>query len=520
MRASRTNRRTVTVSDSLDPRVLKVAAVCVLGVVVTDVDAWIVLVAQRTFMREFAAPPSIVAWVLTAYTLALATVIPITGWATDRFGAKRLLISSLFLFAVGSLLCAAATNIVLLVTFRVIQGLAGGILLPLTLIIVARAAGPNQMGRLMVVLAIPLMISAVGAPILGGWLIDSFGWRWIFLINPPFCLLVIVLAVVVLPKDDPSAGAPLDLIGLLLLSPSVAALLYGISSIAASGTTRNPQAYAFVLVGCALLAGFVFYALYRARHPLIDLRLFRNRTFAFANATIFLYLAAIAGVSLLVPNYLQQLLGQTPLQSGLNLVPQALGVGLTMPIAGYYVDKRGPRTFALVGLALTAAGVGIFAYAASRHCAYFPTVLIGLVVAGMGIGFARPAMSGPAIGTLELHEVSRGSTLIGVNPPIAVSAGTALMAVILTAQFNRSPYVSAAKHAAAVGKDKTDASLDLSTLPRETFTAEFMSHVTNDLSHAYAVVCVIATGVLLLALIPAAFLPNGPVRSQELDFSS
>lgn len=172
--------RSTTVSDGLDARVLRIAAVCVLGVMITDLDSWIVIVAQRTFARQFGSPPAIVAWTLTGYTLALAAVIPLTGWAADRFGTKRLFLAAVVLFGVGSLLCAAAPNIALLVTFRVVQALAGGVLLPLTFIIVTREAGAHRIGRLMVVLAVPMMLPAVFAPMLGGWLIGSFSWRWIF----------------------------------------------------------------------------------------------------------------------------------------------------------------------------------------------------------------------------------------------------------------------------------------------------------------------------------------------------
>lgn len=507
--------RSTTVSGGLDARVLRIAAVCVLGVMITDLDSWIVIVAQRTFARQFGSPPAIVAWTLTGYTLALAAVIPLTGWAADRFGTKRLFLAAVVLFGVGSLLCAAAPNIALLVTFRVVQALAGGVLLPLTFIIVTREAGAHRIGRLMVVLAVPMMLPAVFAPMLGGWLIGSFSWRWIFLINPPICLVVFLLALAVLPDSERAITERLDFIGLLLLSPSLATLLYGISSIPRRGTTQSWHPYFFVSIGCVLLAGFLFHALYRPRHPLVDLRLFGNRTFAAASATMLLYLAASAGIGLLIPSYLQQALGQTPLQSGVHLMPQALGLAATMPIAGYFVDKRGPRNLALGGLALIVTGMVVFAYAASRHCAYWPMVLVALALMGMGMGCTSPAISGAAIGTLKPHQVSRGSTLMGVNPPIAISTGAALMSVILTAEFNRSPYLSAVKRAATSPGDpaKTDVPLDLSAPPQQAFPADFMSHAANDLSHAYAVVGVVAACLAGSALIPAWLLPNRPVQA-------
>jgi DHA2 family multidrug resistance protein len=164
-------------------------------------DTTVVSVAQRTFIKEFATTQAVVAWTMTGYTLALATVIPLTGWAADRFGTKPLFMGSVMFFALGSLLCAMAPNITLLVAFRVVQGLGGGMLMPLTFTILTREAGPKRLGRLMAVLGIPMLLGPIGGPILGGWLIDSFSWEWIFRINRPIGLLAFGLAAIVFGKD-------------------------------------------------------------------------------------------------------------------------------------------------------------------------------------------------------------------------------------------------------------------------------------------------------------------------------
>jgi DHA2 family multidrug resistance protein len=501
--------------ENLDAGLLKIAGVCVLATVMAILDTTVVSVAQRTFIREFGTTQAVVAWTLTGYTLALATVIPLTGWAADRFGTKRLFLGSVLFFSLGSLLCAMAPNIALLVAFRVIQGLGGGMLMPLTFTILTREAGPKRLGRLMSVLGIPMLLGPIGGPILGGWLIDSFSWEWIFLINLPIGALAIVLAAIVFPKDQPSPSESFDFIGMLLLSPGLATVLYGVSSIPGRGTVADPHVYISASIGLVLIIGFVFHALYRAHHPLIDLRLFKNRVVSLANSTMFLFAIAFFGAGLLFPSYFQQLLGQTPLQSGLHLIPQGLGAMSTMPIAGQFMDKRGPGKVVLVGITLIAAGMGTFAYGVSHQYAYLPVLLVGLAVMGMGMGCTMMPVSGSAVQGLGPHQVARGSTLINVNQQVAGSIGTALMSVILTSQFNHSHNIAAASKAAAIRAEAARQGVppDPTKLPPQVLAPDFMQRVTHDLSHAYTVVFAVAVGLVLATLIPASFLPKKPAQS-------
>ncbi len=172
-------------ADSLDARVLVVAGVVVLGAIMSILDITVVAVAQRTFQETFDKTQAQVAWTSTAYTLALAAVIPVTGWAADRFGTKRPYMLAIALFAAGSALCSTAGSLEVLVFFRVLQGLGGGMLMPLGMTIMTRAAGPERLGRVMALLGVPVLLGPIFGPILGGWLIDIASWHWIFLINVP-----------------------------------------------------------------------------------------------------------------------------------------------------------------------------------------------------------------------------------------------------------------------------------------------------------------------------------------------
>ncbi len=174
----------------------------VLGAIMSILDITVVSVALKTFQTVFDATAAQVAWTMTGYTLALATVIPMTGWAADRFGTKRLYLLAVGLFTAGSVLCATATSLEMLVIFRVLQGLGGGMLMPLGMTILTRAAGPDRVGRVMAVLGIPMLLGPIFGPILGGWMIDALSWHWIFLINLPIGVLAFALRLCRAPEGQ------------------------------------------------------------------------------------------------------------------------------------------------------------------------------------------------------------------------------------------------------------------------------------------------------------------------------
>ncbi|BBY02824.1 multidrug resistance protein B [Mycobacterium seoulense] len=503
--------------DKLDAGLLRISGVCILATVMAIVDVTVVSVAQRTFIDQFASSQAVVAWTMTGYTLALATVIPITGWAADRFGTKRLFIGSVLAFTLGSLLCALAANILQLIAFRVIQGVGGGMLLPLSFMILTREAGPRRLGRLMSILSIPMLLAPIGGPILGGWLIDASSWRWIFLINLPLGLLTIALAGIIFSRDHPARSETFDLVGVLLLSPGLAIFLFAVSSIPHCGTVADRRVLIPAAIGLALIAGFVAHAWRRADHPLIDLRLFGNPVLTHANVTMLVFAAAFFGAALLLPSYFQQVLHLTPMQAGLRMVPQGLGAMLTMRLTGPLVDRQGPGKIVLVGIALITAGLGTFTVGVARQADYFPTLLIGLAIMGLGMGCTMMPLSVASVQALTLHQIARGTTLMSVSHQVGGSMGTALMSMILTNQFNRSDNIVAANKLAALQQKAavTGVPVDQSAIPQQALGTNFWANVVHDLSHAYTAVFVIAVVLVVSTIIPASFLPKKPA-SQTL----
>src|SRR3954469_12600020 len=213
----------------LDRALLSVAVVVVLGAIMSILDTTVVNVAISHLTTTFDTSLTTIQWIVTGYTLALATVIPITGWAADRFGTKRLYMLSLALFLCGSILSGLAWSAGSLIAFRVLQGLGGGMLMPAGMTILTRAAGPQRVGRVMSIIGVPMLLGPIVGPILGGWLVDDVSWRWIFFINVPIAVAALTMAFRVLPRDVPQPAHRLDWLGLLLLSPSLAAIIFGLA---------------------------------------------------------------------------------------------------------------------------------------------------------------------------------------------------------------------------------------------------------------------------------------------------
>ncbi len=490
--------------DRLDREVLVVAGVVVLGAIMSILDITVVSVGLQTFQREFSATSAQVAWTMTGYTLALASVIPLTGWAADRFGTKRLYLLAVGLFTAGSVLCATASSLEMLVLFRVLQGLGGGMLMPLGMTILTRAAGPERIGRVMAVLGIPMLLGPIFGPILGGWLIDAASWHWIFLINLPIGLLALVYAAVVLPEDHVEPSESFDWLGMVLLSPGLALFLYGVSSIPETGTAWAAKVLVPAVLGLALVVAFVPWALAaRNRHPLVDLRLFVNRNLTVAVIAMSLFAMAFFGASLLFPLYFQEVRGETALHAGLLLAPQGVGAMLTMPAAGILADRIGPGKIVLAGIVVITVGMAMVTQV-DADTSY--TFLLGsLFVMGLGMGGTMMPIMTSALQTLREHTIARGSTLMNIVQQVAASIGTALFSVLLTNGLKD-------KESLQVAQVAHDPSRLAGVLQRLGVAPDqvpaLLAQVPGDMADAFANVFVVATVLVGLCLVPAFFLPR------------
>jgi EmrB/QacA subfamily drug resistance transporter len=284
---------------------------------------------------------------------------------------------------------------------------------------------------------VPMLLGPILGPILGGWLVDDVSWRWIFYINVPIGIAALIAAARILPKDVPQRHHRLDFLGLALLSPGLALLIYGLAETATEGGMGAFKVLGPMLAGAALIVAFVVHAL-RTDEPLIDLGLFRNRTFTVASATMILFSVAFFGAMLLMPLYFQVVRGESALQAGLILAPQGLGAMLTMPIAGRLVDRTGAGRIVLAGMVLIV--IGFLAYTGLTADTSYWLLEGSLFVMGMGLGATMMPTMSAAMSTLTNAAVAKASTTLNIIQQVGGSIGTATMAVLLTtALSNRLP---------------------------------------------------------------------------------
>jgi EmrB/QacA subfamily drug resistance transporter len=274
-----------------------------------------------------------------------------------------------------------------------------------------------------------MLLGPILGPILGGWLVDDVSWRWIFYINVPIGIAALIASQRILPKDKPQRHHRLDVTGLALLSPGLALLVFGLAKTATEGGLGSMKVLGPMVAGAVLIAAFAVHAL-RTKEPLIDLNLFRNRTFTVASLTMMLFAVAFFGAMLLMPLYFQVVRGESALQAGLILAPQGLGAMLTMPIAGRLVDRTGPGRVVLAGMSLVA--IGFLAYTQVTAHTSMLVLEASLFVMGMGLGATMMPTMTAAMSTLTRAAVAKASTTLNIIQQVGGSIGTATMAVLLT----------------------------------------------------------------------------------------
>ncbi|GAA4223301.1 MDR family MFS transporter [Actinomadura meridiana] len=414
----------------IDPHLRNLAIVVVLGAIMTVLDTTIVNVAITALGRDFDTSLSTIQWVVTGYTLALSMAIPLTGWSVQRFGARTMWLTSLGLFISGSLLCGLAWSVPSLIAFRVLQGAGGGMLMPVGQMMLAREAGPGRMGRVMSIVSVPTMLAPVLGPILGGVIVDNMNWRWMFFVNVPFCAVALLAALRMLPHDtERSTDARLDVRGMLLLSPGLAGLVYGLSE-AGNGTSLTGVRFlASVIGGGILVAAFVVHAIRKGDGALIDLRRLRTRAFTTATGGLFFYSGAMFGVMILIPLFAGLVRGDSALDAGWLLAPMGVGAMITMSVSGRLADRFGGRWFAVGGVLCVLAGTLVLTTLTPDTGR---AMIAGtMFVVGLGHGMIAPCLLSMAYQGLPREAVPTATTGAHILVRVGGSFGTAAVAVIL-----------------------------------------------------------------------------------------
>ncbi len=479
------------------------AGVVTFGTVMVILDQTVVNVALPKLETDFNTSLTRIQWVITGYSLALAAVIPLSGWLVQRLGTKWLFIVSELLFIGGSALCGLAWSDTSLIGFRILQGLGGGFLMPVGMTILMQVTRPDERGRIMAVLGVPMMLGPILGPLLGGWLVQDFTWRLIFYINVPIGVVAVILQTIVLRggRDETTDRTPLDVLGLVLVIPAVVGIVYGLSQPDTYGW-GSYQTLLPLLGGTALLVGFVLFEL-RQHFPLLDIKVFKDWAYAAAMGVMLLVAISLFGAIFMFPLFLQQIQGYGTLESGFLLAFTGIAAAAVMPISGRLVDQIGAHKVVPFGvIILTAASIWTttLSYNTSQG-----VIILMMLARGVGMGFTMmPAMSSAYV-TLAPRLIPGATAITNTLQRVGSALGVAIFATILTDRIKVN-LPSVPGHALG-GNTSSIAALNLPG-PLKTVILQQATHGFNDTFW-------VAAGLGMLCF-PAAFLLQRARRGDEV----
>ncbi|MBP3964144.1 DHA2 family efflux MFS transporter permease subunit [Paenibacillus lignilyticus] len=402
----------------------------IVGIFMVILDSTAVNVAIPVLVKDFDSTLSTVQWTVTGYALAQAAVIPLAGWMTDRFGSKQIFIISLILFTVGSVLCALATTAEQLIMFRVLQGLGGGMVLPIAFAMTYQLSPPEKAGSIMGLMGMPILLAPALGPIVSGYLVDYVAWEWIFFINVPIGILGVILCVTLLPKLPKKAFTSLDMLGILLGPLAFAGLSYGLSEGSTSWT--SDKTIIGLVVGSVSLILFIIVELKRKKEPLLELRVFRSPLFTRGIIVQWVLQFVMFGIIFTVPYFMQELMGMSAFHAGMWTLPQAIAAGLFMPIGGRLYDKIGARPLVVTGLSIVAVGAFLISRIDPSDSAVM--FLLPRAMLGMGMGLSFLALNTHLIQSAPSHLVSRVTSLTSAAQQVVTSFAVAGLTTLIVSR--------------------------------------------------------------------------------------
>jgi len=423
-------------SGAISPSVRKVAMVAVIGPFMTQLDSTVVNVSLSNISHTLAASIATAQWLVGGYLLAMALMLPLNGWCVDRIGAKRLYLICFSTFTVASILCGASRSMDQLICARVFQGLVGGVLAPMTQMMIARVAG-NAMARVMGYVTLPILLAPILGPVLAGIILAHASWSWLFYLNVPIGLLGVGLAAWLLPGDSRALQKrPFDFLGFGLISPGLVALIYGLQNAA-----HAPGRWV-LCIGLVLLGGFLWHSARRGSAALIDVRIFADRTFSIAAATQFFANGMMYGRQLLVPLYLIVGCGLSAAQAGWLIASSGIGMMCSFPLLGFLTERYGCRKVSAGGALLALLSALSFLWMVG-HPFSAVWVVLSLFLAGAGQGtISIPSISAAYAG-IPKARIPVANTALNIAQRIGGPVATTLLAVAISMSVDSATHVQA-----------------------------------------------------------------------------
>ena len=407
-----------------------------LGTFMAVLDATIVNVGLPKIMASFGVGIDKIEWVITAYMLAMAVMLPTSGWLADKFGYKRMYFIGLLLFTFGSMLCGMSNDENALILSRIIQGLGAGMIQPLGMAIITREFPPHQRGVAIGFWAIAAAASVSFGPLIGGYLVDNFSWQLIFDVNIPFGIAAMIFTVIIQREFiNPRAGR-FDLIGFISVVIFVPVLLYALSEGSASTNSEGWGApYILICFAVSIICGAIFITQeLTTDNPLIDLRLLGNYNFGMGNLVMLIFSMGMFGSTFLLPLYLQNTMGYTALQAGAVFLPVGVIQGMMSPLAGKFADKYNPKVPMIIGV--FALGFSFILNSRLSFLSEHNFIMLSLYLRGFGMGIIFTPLSALSLLTMPRDKMAQASGISNTIRQIGGSLGVAMFTTLLTTRIN------------------------------------------------------------------------------------
>ncbi len=409
-----------------------VLANIMIGTFMAVLDATIINVALPKMMSSFGVGLDKIEWVLTAYMLALAVMLPAAAWLADHFGYKRMYFMGMLVFTAGSFMCGMSNNENILIFSRVIQGLGAGIIQPLGMAIIVREFPPKQRGLAVGFWAVAAAASVSFGPLIGGYLVDNFSWQLIFDINVPVGIVGMLVTVLIQREIKQKRVGKFDLVGFISVSLFLPVLLYALTE--GSAITNSEGWHAPYILACFAVSVIAFAVFITAEfiveNPMIDLRLLGNYNFGISTLVMFLFGIGMFGSTFLLPLYLQNSLGYTALQSGSVFLPVGIIQGIVAPISGYVSGKINAKIPIIIGILMMS--LSFYLNANLSFLTEHGAIMLPLYLRGFGMGIIYSALLAVSLVDIPREKMAQASGINNVVRQLGGSFGVAILATFLS----------------------------------------------------------------------------------------
>ena len=419
----------------LDKSVLAIAWVLVFGAMAPMLDSTMVNIAIHSLSQDLHSSMSTVQWTITGYVLATGIAVPFSGWLLNKFDGKNVFLAGEIGFAIGSVAAALSPNIQFLIGARLVQGFAGGLIIPLLTTLLVQTAGAEVMGQMMATVGLPIILGPLVGPILGGIIIRYLSWQWIFWVNVPVAIIAIGLIIMKLPKfPAQNKSAKIDLVGILLLGGATSTIIYGVVEASKTASFNNQTTLLYIAAGIIMLILYVGWAVYKRADAVVPLELFKYRSFNGSMLGLMISGTLLNGAMLLLPLFFQNIAGMSVMMAGFALIPQGVGMLVSRSITGRLTDQIGAKYVVFVSALITFAGTIPF-YWIDKSTSYW-IVAIVLFIRGIGAGgILSPLMTDSYTGMnrVQIPAASIGSRII---QNIGSAFGSALITTAVMSYSN------------------------------------------------------------------------------------